>query len=221
MATTTLYPSAGESSPVDGAVYRDSGSTDWAASHDNTTAVGALPSHTDFLMLCDKLGGGGSYRIGRGIILFDTSSIGTDAIDSAVLSLYLKSKNDNQGDSIGIVQSSPASNSTLAVGDFDAFTVHEDTATAEVALASMGTGAYTDFTFDSTGRGWIDGSGITKLGVRFKLDYNASSSHSSAPAASQSDSRIATADTAGTSNDPKLVITHSPAPVADKMFLMF
>lgn len=212
---STFYPDPHtESTSVDGTVYRDSGSTDWATTHDQTVAVAATPSGTEFLMICDKLGGGGAYRIGRGVILFDTSSIDTyDNIDSVVLSLWLNSKNDNQSDSFGIVQSVPASNTDLVVGDYDGFTVHEDTATSEATLASMGVGAYKAFTFDATGRGWIDNDGITKLGVRYTQDYSETTSHSSAPSTAQSDTRIATADTAGTTNDPKLVITHTtPAP---------
>ena len=213
--TGTFFPSAGAASPVDGYVGTG-GVTDhvtWGAAHD-ATGEDSGASASVLIIVTDKLGGvGTNYRAYRSITLFDTSTLTAGAtISAATYSIWMTQKNDNQSDSVGIVQTAPASNSALANSDYSAaFTVHSDTVTASATLASMSLAAYNDFTLDATGRGWISKTGITKLGIRYRKDYIDTASHTSTPTSGQSDTRFSAADTAGTSQDPKLVVTYSTA----------
>lgn len=211
--TSTFYPdSSVESTSVDGYTADvGGGGSNWATAHDRTTCTTPSDTATVLVTRCDNASG--SYRIYRSFTLFDTSSIpDADTIDSATLSLWFNSINNAQSDSIGIVQTSPASNTAIVADDFNNFTaIHSQTATAEKTLASISTGAYTDFAFDATGLTWIDKTGITKLGQRQKNDYSETASHSNPASGGNTSTEYRSADTAGTTNDPKLVVEHTTA----------
>ncbi|KKL53084.1 hypothetical protein LCGC14_2278940, partial [marine sediment metagenome] len=73
---------------------------------------------------------------------------------------------------------------------------------------------YKDFTLDANGRAHIDGAAITGFSARTSFDFLVSAP----PVDSDETFDIRTADFAGTTNDPKLVITFEPAPTASGFF---
>ena len=221
--TLTVYPDPSvETTTVDGFIGLGTQAS-WATCHDAAAGDDTSDSSTDLILVADA--GGSTYRIYRSAALFDTSSLTSSAsISATVLSLWFRQVNNGQTTSAGIVQANPASNTALVTADYDVIvgTVDSDTVTASIAYASLNVDtAYNDFTFDATGRGWVSKTGVSKFGIRCATDYAETSSHASAPSAAQSDTRIRSADTAATTNDPKLVVTYTLVESSGKNFLMF
>lgn len=205
---STFYPDPHtETTTVDGDLNVDDVTLSgvWNTVRDKTSADHAYPTdatvnvfRTEYL--------GARYAIGRQVYLFDTSSIADgDTVSSATFSIYLNaSGGDTTGTcSINIVTSNPASNTDLVVGDYDRATKWGSTRLCDTDLANTTSkGAYKDFTLNSTGIGVISKTSVTKLGIRTNRDLD-----SSAPSA-RSYWPSPTADTSGTTYDPKLVVTH-------------
>lgn len=151
-------------------------------------------------------------QLGRGIFLFDTSALPDTAnISAATFSLMgnpgLKSDGCSCTPNINVYASTPASNTALANGDFAQI---GNTALCDtpVTYASWSNTVYNDFALNNTGIAAISKTGITKLGVRNPSKDVAGV----APTWSNScESYLGccSADRAGTSEDPKLVITYS------------
>lgn len=197
-----------ESTSVDG-VIASGNNTTWATVHDLTT--GSIAEDSASASSVQTSFSTPNYSINRGIFLFDTSSIPSSAILSTdTLPKFQLRKNNLTGasDTYGLVRSTPASNTAVVAGDFDAFTVHSDTAAATVAAGSINTGSYTDWDFsNSTYNTWITKGGITKLGLRNAKDYSSTAGHSSPPTDTQNFS-IIMADNG--SNIPVLTVNYTP-----------
>jgi hypothetical protein len=146
------------------------------------------------------------------MFLFDTSAIADDAtITGGTLSLYGGTE-DGDGGSFGspticLVASTPASNTSLAVGDYDQF------GTTELAtrLTTWATKAYNAFTLNASGLAAISLSSISKFGTRVGPDVD------DAPPTWQSGRRMSRsgsfAEDSGTTKDPKLAVTYTlPTP---------
>lgn len=213
--TSTFYPDAGSGGTTcDGVVFVDFTST-WSTSHDdNGTNATADNTATSFQIRADS--GAGNYRLRRAIATFNTASIGAgDTVDSAVISWWASREGSDTGASMGIVQSSPASNGTIVAGDFDAFTVHQDTVSDSKTVQSLSTTAqYYDFTFTPA---WVTKAGITRTGVRHSLDYNETVAHASPPGGTPIRFNLFFSDQSGTTQDPKLVVEHT-TPVTRRVF---
>lgn len=210
MATLTLYPSPGAASPVDGFITSGYNST-MQLSHDDTNGDGANNTSpwpgSGYPIMVRALRNASGYYLGRAFFLFDTSAlVAGDTITSAVLSLYGNSFAYSNTDSttFHIVASSPASNSTLATTDFDNISF---TSFASIAVGSMSQSAYNDFTLDANGIANINKGGISKFGAVNSLDLNITSMTSG----HDNIMCVCESDATGTSTDPKLVITYTPA----------
>ena len=201
-----FYPS------VDGRVYDDNNAATgrtWAQVHDGDGTLERQGYNTDKVRtFCDKANDSGTaFRNERGIVVFDTSNLpDTSSVDATSLWLYCESVTDGQSDKIGITQSSPASNTAIAATDLDGFTIHEDTSTSDITMANLTTSAYNEFVFDATGRGWVDATGHTPLGVRQGKDYEEVSGHSSAPTTSTS---VTTFSSDSDANPPYLWVEYT------------
>lgn len=145
---------------------------DWATAHGAATGSWAGPVYSQ--METGSISGNPSTgrKINRLFIPIDTSGIADgDTITAAELYMYVISKrnNDNDGDDwINVVQTSQPSTTTLTTADFDlcgAVTNPTEGAT-RIDLGSITTSAYNSWTLDATGRGWIDKTGISMLGLR-------------------------------------------------------
>jgi len=211
--TSTFYSDPDvESTSVDGHVHQEN--SDWDTLHDATSGDNA-PDDGAALQATVGRGGGGLFEIIRPIQLFDTSAIDDgDSILSATLSFYVIGVNnqDNDGDDfISIVSSSPASNTAIATGDFDQVgdsidDPTEGTDDRKDLTDDFTTDAYNDWVLNATGEGWVDVTGITKLGAREGHDIL----DNEIVAATDTNNRAQywSADRAGTSEDPKLVVEH-------------
>ena len=232
-ATTSFYPDAHtESTSVDGYVKRYNTENNWDTFHDHT--VGTLVDD-DFglsdggedigTIRTNAASGGTSNNIGiaRNFFLFDTSGLdGTQPISAATLSIYVHGNGENS--SVGgdasisgtavadwtVVQTSPASNTALVVADWnncgDVDDPTEGTDTAFEPGADWTNSQYNDITLNRYGLGWIDSDGITKLGIRSQDDCTDDAIASLKYANGK---RYYGAEASGTSNDPKLSVTHA------------
>jgi len=213
--TLTAYPNASSgTAPIDANVGRDAGkdSTDtWSQIRDgagttcsNTssgvaTLVQAWESDTTF------------RNITRGSVGFDTSAIDTDDVDSVIFSGYGKDNANPLGDyDIEIVASTPTSESACASGDFILSAGKWGTTrfATGLTLSSMSVGSYNDFTLNASGEAHINKSGNTIFGLRSSWDLDDSYGGSWVNKG-LNEGGFRSADTAGTNQDPKLVVEHS------------
>jgi len=223
--TLTVYPEPGTgTAPVDGNIYRGTGSgsvNDSYTNINNGAGTGVrLSEATDYIMLLQthnvsSPNFSGMRRFGVG---FDTSSIGSDNVDSATLSLYGSDSNTGLGDpDLEIVSFSPGDGSAYVAGDFSNF--GSTAFSTGLAVSSFNTSAYNNFTLNSSGKSNINKNGNTYYGVRTNWQL-ADSFGGSWASASLTLAVSYQADETGTTKDPKLVVEHSaavaaPAPVPD------
>ena len=210
--TTTVYPAAGAVAPFDGNVS-NSGTvylTVQSAATGNAVTVSEATRSiaTNYFEVT-------TYSVRRAAFGFDIAAVGTDAISSAVFTLFGRGagcENTNT-DTINIVSATPAANDNIATADFDAFGT---TVYASLAFASWnGTdNAANDFTLSAAGITYVDAfSSIGFIGTR-----SADEQAQSVPTGGN-DCTSYFADQAGTSSDPKLVVVHGGAASTPSMIL--
>jgi hypothetical protein len=220
----TFYPDAHtETNSVDGYAGRfTAGSESWVTI---TAREGNQGSDTEAILAIGcghRAGGGNWYRVFRSIIVFDTSTLPNYLkINSAVLSVYGSSKLDNIGiaPAIGITQGYSAINTAIAVTDYLLSNWLNPTTRlcdTDITYAGFSTSGYNDFNLNAAGKGIIDKLGVTKIGIRLAKDIDATDPGGSILADTQLNAF--SADAAGTSTDPKLVVTYE---LTNKFFQMF
>jgi hypothetical protein len=206
--TSTFYPDPNpETTSVDGNASRSSLSESWATIHDgNGDGAGDSDTVLPASARVDGLAAGWELMY-RGLALFDTSSIPDDAtISAATLSLNVGTKFDNGNPSIGIAPGTTASNTALASGDYQNNT--STTSYASVDVTGMTADAYSDFALDAAGIATISKTGITKFSPRLGGDI--SNTEPTGLTGSQTTGCwFKSADTAGTTSDPKLTVDYT------------
>lgn len=152
------------------------------------------------------------YILDRAFFPFDTSSIpDTDVISSATLSLYVTGKSDTDAQltaGLAVYSSTQASVSTIATSD------HALTGTtaysSAITYANITTSAYNSFAFNATGIAAISQTGDTKLSVKMVADSGNSPEAWQYNSGHNNAIYIAATETAGSSQDPKLVVEAAP-----------
>ena len=231
---TTFYSDTGTgSTTVDGPLTYDTGTSgpSWDQAHDATDTAdsggglgGVFPSSDgnvdNFQTACTiySAATGGRKIITRAAYLFDTSAIGTDTVDTATFSIFVRDSqaDDNDGDDfISVVQSALSANNNIATTDFDNIgdaiddpTEGIDTGDRKDISAISATPAFLSFSLNTTGKGWVDTSGITKLGTREGHDI-LDNPITNISTNAYNRVNIYFSDYAGTTSDPKLVVEHS------------
>jgi len=224
----TFYPDA---AGVDGAVYHDGVNASWGTiraaagnGEDDTNDVG------QHALIQAGSSAGNHFALFRGIYVFDTSAIDDGAtINTAVFSLYVTSR-DNSCSGAGsvnskmvLVASEPTSNTALANGDFTKLgTVDFGRSVQQDSITDS---AYNDITVNAAGLLKISSTSVTKFGTRYGWDFDNLDpwSNGATWAAGYCDNAITgnRSEHAGTSQDPKLVVTWTapgsptPTPLAD------
>lgn len=203
MATLTAYPDASTgATTVDGFITSGYGAT-MTIAHNTATGDGANPAHATDMYIRALQNGSGTYlaRIG---MTFDTSALTSGAtISSAVLSLFgtsLYYSNPSSSSAV-IVAFAPSANNNLVTSDFGTYSY---TSFASIALSSLSQSAYNDFTLDANGIANISKTGISRFGCIFEVDRAITTI-----TGVDNLFNFKPADTSGTSNDPKLVITYT------------
>ena len=212
-STLTAYPDPGptESTSVDGRAYT-TGQATWALAHDAATGDGAGDNEGGTgISMVESTHQGGLYEIIRAFLLFDTSAINdAETITAATLSVWgsFKTNTDNDGnDYVNVYTTTPASNTAITTADFDQIGTTEQATSIDYGSITADDTIYTNFTLNATGRGNISKTGITKFGMREGHDVL----NDPIAVATRNDLDIRTAESTGTTNDPKLVVTSSLA----------
>jgi hypothetical protein len=218
LSSLTYYPNPHvETTSVDGYAEEETATTSWA------TLVGAggdMANDTatnDLIIYINSTGTANQWNtLRRGFYSFDTSALPDDVIvSSAVLSVYGTGKADlfipPIAPNINVYSSSPASNTALAAGDYDAVgtTAFCDT---PITYAGWNVTGYNNFTLNAAGLAAINLTGVSKFSLR-NANYDAA-----IVTPTWSSTHYATlngyfADVALTDKDPKLVVTYG---VVDK-----
>lgn len=218
----TVFPDPDpETTSVDGSVYRtQAGNPTWADTHDGA-GTSATPStalqDAGVVIRTGENDGATIRQIGRGIILFDTSTMGSGCTVSAATESITggdaKVNNPGWSATINIFGSTPASNTDLVAGDYSQ-TQSTAFSTAITYANWSGSSTYNDFAANSTFITAISCTGITKTALREAAFDAANSAPPSAGANQSVQMHWDSADTVATTTDPKLVITYTAAATA-------
>jgi hypothetical protein len=208
--TLTVYPDPNpETSTVDGYVQRAGVDETWA-----TIIAGAGTSQSSSLVnnywcYITATATTDQYsQVLRGMALFDTSSLTAAAdISAATVSIYWVSTQDDFGSGgLTWVSSNPATNTNIATADYGTF---GSTAFANtIASGDFSNSAYNNWTLNASGIAAISKTGISKFGTK-EANHDLAAS---APTWGSGDQIIyigKSADVAGTTQDPKLVVTYT------------
>lgn len=219
--TLTEYPDPSpETTTCDGGVGVRDGGASWSTNQARATGT-AIDDSSAFLGVYIGVGvkfpnDTHKYIIDRCHAGFDTSSISTDDIDDATFSLHAQSAGEIENDKstgtddIVICESTPASNTAVVVGDYDAIgdSVGSPTSWNTTAISSVNGTSYTDFTLNATGESNINKSGVTNIGIRGGDDITAEPSPTWVSGEGNRVVFESAEDGSGT-KDPKLVVNHS------------
>lgn len=206
--TDTFYPDAGKpgTTSCDGELSYYLYAPPYSTGHDATTATHVDILGTGTLRVENYWTPDNKFYIGRSLANFDTSSLpDADTITAATLSIYAGSINDGSShvDAFSIVLNTISSNTNYVAADYGSFgTVKQAT---DIQFNSISTGVYTDFTFNATGISNISKTGVSHFGFRTANDI----ANTTPVAATVGQCDFSAADTAGTTQDPKLVVVHS------------
>lgn len=204
-ATSTFTPDANtESNSVDGLVTYSFGTT-WAETRNSTS--GSPDDSATTIYVNAEFTDLAFFAIGRGFLLFDTSSIGLNAtITSATLDLT-PSGNVFGADRSGVfylATSSPSSNTGLVSGDFDNVGSTDLGSTTYSYIFNTNTSSIGLITLNSAGLDEINTTGITKFSLREERDFEDVS-----PGGGKFGLSVASADAPGTADDPSLEVVYT------------
>lgn len=206
--TTSFYPNPGTT--VDGSVLRSSSNLTWS---DVRTGAGtnALDNSTS-TFVCRVHSDSSSNRystMGRGIFLFDTSSLDDSAvIISASLNLKPAVITDNFNLSLCVVSSNPASNTALANADYGNLGSTRYS-TSDDDLGNYSAGSYRAIALNSSGLSAISKTGVSKYGTRSVSDVD--NVEVTWVASTNGQMSVYNADQTGTGDDPYLEVVYSSA----------
>lgn len=210
----TFYPDPDpEVTTVDGMVWRIQASgTVWADLRDGA-GTGFDDSDVSMRAYGMRIESNNYREIRRSVFLFDTSPLTADVTISAAtftVNAEGKATNGNIGLAGNVYTSNPASNTALANADYDSADFGETDLSTEVAHSSWPTtGNDVDFALNATGISAISKTSITKLAIR-ESNFDAPDSAPGVAGFTGTDEAYcSSSDAAGTSNDPKLVVTYS------------
>lgn len=204
--TLTVFPDADpETTTVDGSVRNiQLIATGWATILAATDGTDTNDNGTSFFISrCQE--NGTELACTRSIFVWDTSSLTADAkISGAVASVYITAVSASSAYTTRFTSSTPASSTAVGVADYDQ--IGTGALADDLLSSSATTSAYNDFTLNATGLLDVNPVGNSSFGFR-DLDHDINGTE---PAAAE-DYRITvrSADFAGTTSDPKLVVTYS------------
>lgn len=211
MSVTTFFPAAGANTPCDGDVTREGVNETFSTI--TGTAVGTSASvltGQKTIRLTASSTTDQYSRLSRFFVLWDTSSLDGDVVDSADVEFVSNSKSNALGSpDLDIVSSAPANTNNLVIGDYDKLG-HTPFASMTFASINSDDSTYNVFSLSAAGISNIDTSGISEFGASLNWDTDNSFGGTWA-SGSFSNINVRSADESGTSKDPKLVVTHSPA----------
>lgn len=165
----------------------------------------------------------GDYtNITRCIYGFDTSSMGASTIDDATASFVGNEWLEGLGrSSIALTGAAPSNDGNIVRGDFQtvSFTALATNLTPGTDWSDgSSSGAYSNFTLNSTGEAYIDTGGVTNFCVMLEWD-RANSFGGSYSGGAYTHQGSLLADVTGTSTDPKFVVNYTANPFVPRAII--
>jgi len=198
--TLTVY-----STSSDDSIYASN--LTYSTAHD--AATGTVRGTGNYFRLMNYKDPLDTYYVERAFVFYDTSSLGSGAIISAATASFYGASGGGEADTahtdLGIVQG--VQDDPLQTNDFGdhlSYTTLGHDSYYDYS-ASWTTSGYNDVTLNSTGRGWINKTGTTKLCLRLKGDID-----DSTPTGLNFLSIYA--NEKGSGYQPKLAVTYSVLP---------
>ena len=222
MATLTFHPDAStESTSVDGTASRLATNSTWDSIHGGAGTTADDDDPVNYTKTAHDYGQTTTNTwdsLIRSFFLFDTSDLGAGStVTAATFEIVLTAKTDSFSDHVCLVDVNPASNTAIAGSDYQTHT----STTLQAANVNLGdmtadSSAYTAWTLNSTGRGNISLTSITKFGLRTGIDV-ADSDNAAATWVLHAQKRTqigygSSEETLSGDKRPKLVVTYTPPP---------
>lgn len=208
MATTDFYPDASpETSTVDGEVGNSGSARTWATVRAGDAGDYAVDNFSPITVGVTAATSPDTNKwtiLIRGALLFDTSVIGSQTIISATLNIFVEAGGGASSHNLDIVAFTPAANTSLSASDYNQFGT---TILGTIARSALTNNAYNAITLNPTGLAAINGSGITKLGLRLSPDTN--DVEPTWASGTTYIVRFRAAESSGTGSDPFLQVTYS------------
>jgi hypothetical protein len=177
--------------------------------------VGALSadSTSTFMEIGQVFFGGSTYFCYEGFVQFDTSTINdTDSVSDAVLSLW--GNTDSTTTDFTMQARIHDWGATLATTDHvPGSQLSTKTLLATFNTSGFSTAGYNDFTSNSNFASNVTVTGVTYILVNSDRHMNANTP------TGEERLQVKTANTAGTTNDPKLTVTHAAATARHRMLI--
>jgi hypothetical protein len=220
MATLTVYPDPHpETTSMSISVGLNSAASAWATLRDATD--GGYVDISDYPVKCYMSATTNKWdEIKRTFLLFDTSALTASAtISAATISLKGDGSTtyDQEGTAqLGIVATTPASNTSATTADYDQFGTTE--LATRVDFGSWSTSAYNDLPLNATGIAAISKTGVSKFGARISWDTDNAEPTWNATKKINTLSWVRPSATSST--DPKLVITYTLPATSNASFLL-
>lgn len=216
-SSLTAYPDPGTGGPT-GDVGRFKLDTSFSTAREGTDT----PGNTSTQHNARDWFSSPNYMIEFMGMTFDTSFIGSDKqINSATLNLWHSNKGADGSWVVHVMKWSPSNYYNFQSSDTGIATFNNCSAGSACALdiasttnSNITTGQYNAYSLDADGLSYINKTGITPLAVVGDHFY-----FNSAPANTDDITEIVSADTSGTSNDPKLMVVYTDptAPVISNL----
>jgi hypothetical protein len=165
----TFYPDA---SSVDGSVFNQPGSQVWSTQHDAASGTGVTTTAAVMQPLIATTTTTNQWNgFYRAFTLYDTQTLTSSAIITSATSDFVSDLvSDNFGGSLSLVTTSPASDTTLVVADFDQYGTAVQAPDMAISAINADSATYNLFSLNSTGLSNISKTGITKFGYMISAD---------------------------------------------------
>ena len=174
MTVSNFFPDGHpETNTVDGQVRTLSANAGvWAAVQGASTGTDAYDDVTSISVRIRASTTTDEYdRWYRGYFLFDTSTIPDgDTITAATLSFKSNYVGDARTSSLSVGLCNPASDTALVAADWDAITFVKQAADIAFSAVTADSSTYNVFTFNATGRGNVNKTGISKFSILITID---------------------------------------------------
>lgn len=203
--TSTFYPAPGTGGATfDGDTRRFASGETWAqiisgAGLQKTDTGAEIEVHI-------ARDGSGYSNLKKAIALFDTSTIGSDVVSSVTLSAKPQSLGNTSAKTPNLNISGVTTVSDSAISLADHLTHGNVQFSSGLAYSTLVVGTYADFVLNASGIANIDTGGISRFGLTD--DYIITNTDPLFAASKFYFVKYQSADTAGTSADPKLVVEH-------------
>lgn len=144
----------------------------------------------------------------RAIITLDTDDLSGQLVSSATFGIVIVDASDTYTDYLVLVNSTPASNTNIQASDYSQVGSTRQADDLAVGSLTANSDTYNNFALTSTGLASINTTGITRLGIRSKYDFDGSP-----PSWAQGKTQVTvvSADSSIADREPLLTVTHSSA----------